>query len=58
MIVWFCNDFENKASQGELEMWKELTPKERDLETYGGETKEWKEAQLHYGNVTHNLERK
>ena len=38
-------------------MWKGLKFKERDLETYGEDTQEWKEAQVHYGNIKKDLER-
>ena len=37
-------------------MGEELKFKERDLETYGEETQDWKEALLHYGNIKRNIE--
>ena len=53
-----CNDFENKASPGKLELLSELKFEESDLETYGEETQEWQEWQLHYENIKRNIERK
>ena len=60
MIVWFCNDFENKASQRQFELETELKFTVRDLESYGAYTQEWREreAQLNYGNIKQNLARR
>ena len=52
------NDSENKASQRQLELEKELKFEVRYLETYGGETQEWGDSQLHYGNIKRNLKGK
>ena len=51
------NDFVSMPCQRKLELGGELTLNERDLETYGEEAQEWKEAQLHYENVKRNIER-
>ena len=38
--------------------WGKLKFRERDFETYFEETPEWQEeAQLHYGNIKHDIER-
>ena len=52
---WFCIDFGNKEIRRQIELGWELKSKSRNLETYGGETPEWRASNLQYGNIKQNL---
>ena len=54
-LLWVPNDFENKAIQRQPATDRDLEPSEIDLETYGGETQEWKASQLQYGEIMQSI---